>query len=94
MPTIHTVFNISFAIVDIKSAQIYNKFEAKGIYCAIPFVTVQVHVESRKQQEQHGVNTSPQEEARAGSATHTQAQRRLHTFARTRLSYGEILTAN
>ena len=25
-------FNISFAIVDIKCAQIYNKFEAKGIY--------------------------------------------------------------
>ena len=45
-----------------------------------------MHVESRKQQEQHGVKTSPQEEARAGSATHTQAQRRLHTFARTRLS--------
>ena len=25
-------FNISFAIVDIKCAQNYNKFEAKGIY--------------------------------------------------------------
>ena len=25
-------FNISFAIVDIKCAQIYNKFEAKGLY--------------------------------------------------------------
>ena len=25
-------FNISFAIVDIKCAQIYNKFEAKGIH--------------------------------------------------------------
>ena len=34
-------FNISFAIVDIKCAQIYNKFKAKGIYCVCIYLHAQ-----------------------------------------------------